>query len=102
EDVIKANILSAKYNTPGEVFNIGANSPIKLVDLAKLMLKITNKENLNIIHSDPRPGDILHSYADISKVKELLKFEPEFSQEHGLRKYLKWYCNKYQIDLKIE
>lgn len=102
KDVIKTNILATKYDTPGEVFNIGANSPIKLIDLAKLMLKITNKENLNIIKSDPRPGDILHSYADISKAKELLKFEPEFIQEQGLREYLKWYKDRYQIDLKIE
>ena len=102
KDVIKANICAAKYDNPGEIFNIGANSPIKLIDLAKLMLKITKKENLKVIYSDPRPGDILHSYADISKAKELLKFEPEFSQEHGLRTYLKWYINKYQIDLKIE
>ncbi len=102
KDVIKTNILAAKHDTPGEAFNIGANSPIKLIDLAKLMLKITNKENLKIINSDPRPGDILHSYADISKAKELLKFEPEFIQEQGLREYLKWYKDKYQIDLKIE
>ncbi|MHA1986189.1 MAG: NAD-dependent epimerase/dehydratase family protein [Promethearchaeota archaeon] len=102
KDVVKTNILAAKYDTPGEAFNIGANSPIKLIDLAKLMLKITNKANLNIINSDPRPGDILHSYADISKAKELLKFEPEFIQEQGLREYLKWYKDKYKIDLKIE
>jgi nucleoside-diphosphate-sugar epimerase len=102
KDVIKANILSAEYDATGEVFNIGANSPIKLIDLAKLMLKITNKTNLKIIHSDPRPGDILHSYADISKAKKLLKFKPEFIQEHGLRNYIKWYSHKYEKDLKIE
>jgi len=102
KDVIQSNLLTAEYGTPGEIFNIGANFPIKLIDLAKLMLKITNKENLNIIYSDPRPGDILHSYADISKAKELLKFEPGFNQEQGLRNYLKWYCNKYKVDLKIE
>ncbi|MHA2336204.1 MAG: NAD-dependent epimerase/dehydratase family protein [Candidatus Hodarchaeales archaeon] len=102
KDVIKANILAANYDTPGEIFNIGANSPIKLIDLAKTMLKITKKQNLNIIHSDPRPGDILHSYADISKAKELLKFEPKFIQEDGLRNYLEWYRKKYQINLIIE
>jgi len=101
KDVIQANLLALKYDTPGEIFNIGANSPIKLVDLAKLMLKITNKENLNITYSDPRPGDILHSYADISKAKKLIKFEPEYIQEQGLKDYLKWYCKNYQIDLKI-
>lgn len=102
KDVIKANILAVKYDTPGEVFNIGANSPINLNDLAMLMLKITNKEMIKIIHSEPRPGDILHSYADISKAKKMLKFKPEFNQEQGLRNYLKWYQNKYKIDLNIE
>ncbi|MFX0106456.1 MAG: SDR family oxidoreductase [Candidatus Hodarchaeota archaeon] len=101
KDVVQANLLALKYDTPGEIFNIGANSPIKLVDLAKLMLKITNKEYLNIIYSDPRPGDILHSYADISKARKLIKFEPEYIQEKGLKDYLNWYCKKYQIDLKI-
>ena len=102
KDVIQANLLALKYDNPGEIFNIGANSPIKLIDLAKLMLKITYKDNLNIIFSDPRPGDILHSYADISKAKELIRFEPEYIQEQGLKDYLKWYCNKYKIDLKIK
>ncbi|MFX0139473.1 MAG: SDR family oxidoreductase [Candidatus Hodarchaeota archaeon] len=102
KDVIQANLLALKYDNPGEIFNIGANSPMKLIDLAKLMLKITDKENLNIIFSDPRPGDILHSYADISKAKELIRFEPEYIQEQGLKDYLKWYFNKYKIDLKIK
>ena len=102
KDVVRANVLAAKLDKSGEIFNIGANSPIKLIDLARLMLKITNKENLNINYSDPRPGDILHSYADISKAKKLLKFEPEYIQEQGLKTYLKWYCSNYQIDLEID
>ncbi|MBA7524100.1 hypothetical protein ES705_16237 [subsurface metagenome] len=65
------------------------------------MLKLTNKEELRIVYTDPRPGDIIHSFADISKAKELLKFLPKFSQEEGLRDYLKWYCNKYSINLRI-
>ena len=102
KDIVRANLLAAEFDKSGEIFNIGANSPIKLIDLAKLMLKITNKENLNIVYSEPRPGDILHSYADISKAKELLKFEPEYIQEQGLKTYLKWYCSNYQIDLEID
>ena len=100
-DVVQANLLAAEHDISGEIINIGAGSPIKLNDLAKLMLKITNNEELKIIHADPRPGDILHSYADISKAKELLKFQPKFSPEDGLRDYLKWYCNKYNINLRI-
>jgi len=101
KDVVQANILAAEHDAPGEILNIGANLPITLTELAKLMLKITNKEHLNIIYTDPRPGDIIHSYADISKAMELIKFKPQYNQEQGLKDYFKWYNNKYGIDLQI-
>ena len=101
KDIVQANILAAEHDAPGEILNIGANLPITLTELAKLMLKITNKEHLNIIYTDPRPGDIIHSYADISKAMELIKFKPQFNQEQGLKDYFKWYSNKYGIELQI-
>ena len=101
KDVIQANLLAAKNDVSGEIFNIGAGSPISLTELAKLILKITNKENLKIIYTEPRPGDIIHSYADISKVKKLLKFEPKYNQEQGLKEYFKWYNNKYGTKLYV-
>jgi len=97
KDVVKANLLAAEKDISGEIINIGANSPITLTKLAKLMLKLTNREDLKITYTDPRPGDILHSYADISKAKKLLGFEPEYDQEKGLRDYFKWYKEKYNI-----
>jgi len=102
KDVVQANLLAAEYDISGEIINLGAASPIKLNDLAKLMLKITNKEELKIIHTDPRPGDILHSYADISKAKKLLDFTPNFTQEEGLKHYFNWFCREYNIDLKLD
>lgn len=101
KDVVQANLLAAEKNTVGEIINIGANSPIKLTNLAKLILKLTNKENLKIIYTDPRPGDILHSFGDISKAKSLLGYQPKYNQEDGLRDYFNWYCNKYNINLRI-
>lgn len=101
-DVVQANLLAAEHDISGEIINIGAGSPIKLNDLAKLMLKITNKEELKIIHTDPRPGDILHSYADISKAKKLLGFRPNFTPEEGLKHYFNWFCREYNIDLKLD
>ncbi|MFX1363513.1 MAG: SDR family oxidoreductase [Promethearchaeota archaeon] len=99
KDVIQANILAVENTISGEIFNIGAGVPIKVLDLAKLMLKLTNKEDLKIIFDPPRPGDIMHSYADISKAKEFLKFQPKYNQEQGLRDYFKWYFEKYKINL---
>ena len=59
-----------------------------------MFLKITNKKNLKIIYTEPRPGDIVHSYADISKAKKELSFKPKYNQEQGLREYFEWYKNK--------
>ncbi len=99
KDVIQANLLASKQDVSGEIFNIGAGSPINLTNLANVMLKITNREHLKIIYQDQRPGDIIHSYADISKANRLLKFEPEYNQENGLKEYFKWYDDKYGTNL---
>ena len=99
KDVLEANILAANHDTAGEILNIGAGSPITLTELAKIMLRLVNKESLNITYTDPRPGDIIHSYADISKAKNLLKFEPKYDQEEGLNDYFKWYQKKYDVHL---
>ncbi|MFX1355731.1 MAG: SDR family oxidoreductase [Promethearchaeota archaeon] len=101
KDVIQANLLASDYKCKGEIVNIGANNPITLTELANLMLKLTNKKDLKIKYTDPRPGDILYSYADISKAMDLLGFKPEYSQEDGLKDYLKWYNSKYDANLKL-
>ncbi|MFX1587307.1 MAG: NAD-dependent epimerase/dehydratase family protein [Promethearchaeota archaeon] len=100
KDVIQANLLAAEKDFSGEVFNIGAGCPINLTELANLMIKITNKQNLKIIYTDPRPGDISNSYADISKAKQLLHFKPKYNQESGLKDYLEWYKRKNAINIE--
>ncbi|MFX0060361.1 MAG: SDR family oxidoreductase [Candidatus Hodarchaeota archaeon] len=101
KDVIQANLLAAKSDVLGEIFNIGAGSPINLTELAKLMLKLTNSEHLKMIYTDPRPGDIIHSFADISKAKQILGYQPQYNTEGGLREYFKWYNKEYDANLKL-
>ena len=101
KDVIEGNLLVGEHDIPGEIINIACGNPIKLTDLAKLILKLTGKEHLNIQYKDPRPGDIKHSYGDISKANRLLGFEAKYTQEEGLRDYLNWYVKNYNVDLKI-
>ncbi len=101
KDVVQANLLAAEHEIGGEILNIACGSPITMTELAKLMLKLTNKENLKIEYTDPRPGDILHSYGDMSKAKKLIGFKAKFNQEDGLRDYFLWYRNNYNVDLKV-
>ena len=89
EDVVYANVLAAGSEVTG-VFNIAGGKRISINDLAKLIMKISGK-HLDLVYDDPRPGDICHSLADISKAKEKLKYKPKFNLKKGLEEVLKWF-----------
>ncbi|MFQ5560873.1 MAG: LPS biosynthesis protein WbpP, partial [Nitrospinota bacterium] len=42
-------------------------------------------------YGEPRKGDVKHSLADVSKAKEYLTYDPEFSIEKGIERSVEWY-----------
>jgi UDP-glucose 4-epimerase len=87
-DVIEA-VLSSLENedAEGEVFNIGSGAHTSVLELAKAVSELTGL-NLEVLHDEPRLGDIKHSYADISKAERLLGYRPKLSLREGLRTLL--------------
>lgn len=67
--------------------NIASGKPIKIKELAELMIRL-RRLSLKPVHAAPRPGDIKHSYADISKARKLLGWSPKTTLEEGLRMLL--------------
>ena len=57
----------------GQVFNIGSGLPTSINELTKTILELAGTD-LEIRHEKPRFGDILQSYADISKAKKVLGY----------------------------
>ena len=91
-DVVEANLLAlSKKAAVGEVFNIGTGEAITINKLTKIIQKTAGKADLEPIHAEPRPGDIEHSYADITKAKRKLRYKPQVKLEQGLREIVKWY-----------
>ena len=45
------------------------------------------------IYQDPRPGDIKHSYADVSKAKSYFDYNPSYEIKDGLKETIKWFQN---------
>jgi len=88
KDVVNANILAAESNATG-VFNIANGKTITITELAKLIMKIANK-NFKLMYKDVRSGDVKHSLADVSKAKEKLNYEPKFDLERGLKETIEW------------
>jgi UDP-glucose 4-epimerase len=89
-DVAEANMLSLKtVGIAGETFNIGSGVATTISQLANLLLGITNKTHLKLVHSEPRKGDIKHSFADISRARKRLQFNPKVSLKDGLETLIK-------------
>lgn len=90
-NVVEANILASKAEgVAGEIFNIACGERTTVTELAAKVNKILGGD-LRPSYEKPRPGDVKHSFADISKARELLRYDPLVSFDEGLEKTVRWY-----------
>ncbi len=88
-DVVEANLLAAeKASAVGEVFNVGSGVETSINRLAQMVLELTGRPDLEPVHGPPREGDIRRSWADISKARRVLGYQPRVSLEEGLRQLI--------------
>lgn len=91
-DVAEANMLALeKEEMAGETFNIGTGVATEINQLASALLEITKKAHLKLKHSKLREGDIKHSYADISKARMKMQYNPKVSLKEGLQELTESY-----------
>jgi UDP-N-acetylglucosamine 4-epimerase len=86
-DIVHANLLagSAEHLPEGShIFNVGSGNATSIRELIATIRDIINKD-VTVIFSPERIGDITHSLADISKIKEQLGYTPSYTLEQGLR-----------------
>jgi nucleoside-diphosphate-sugar epimerase len=74
----------------GEIINVATGGRISLNQLFRTMRELIGG-SIEPSYSDPRPGDVRDSQADISKARRLLGYEPTVSFEEGLRRTVEWY-----------
>lgn len=73
-----------------EILNLGNNQPVKLKDLIDAIYSVMGKQpNINVMPM--QPGDVNITFADISKAKQLLGYEPGTSLQEGLKAFIDWY-----------
>ena len=93
DDVVEANVLAAQTEAVGQAYNIATGSSISIRELAEFVQEFTDSD-ADIVHRDPRPGDIEHSKADISRARETLGYEPTVSISEGLERTIEWVENR--------
>lgn len=94
DDIVDGIIKSMNYveNNNGvyEIINLGNSSPISLKEMINTIGEVLGVEP-NIEQLPMQPGDVERTYADISKAKVLLKYNPQTSFKSGIEKFVKWY-----------
>ena len=93
DNVCEANWLAAHAPAEvcdGSVINIACNASTSLNQILEILRELL-KTDIQAQYTDPRPGDVRHSLADVSLAKELIGYEPKVFFAEGLRKAIDWY-----------
>ncbi|MGY5871298.1 MAG: GDP-mannose 4,6-dehydratase [Candidatus Thorarchaeota archaeon] len=93
-DVVSATQKAGEVSaTIGETINISGPDMISIIQLAQIMRKSVEDHQSEIIHVDPRVGDVKESIGSTEKAQKLLGFSPQIPLERGLRETAEWYRN---------
>jgi len=91
QDVVQALFLSMEKNVSG-IFNVGTGVSSSINQLAQSVMQIARKE-MDITYLDPREGEVRHSCADITNIREGMGYEPRYSLKDGLEETFHWWIN---------
>lgn len=91
DDIIDGVMAAISYDkTNYEVFNLGESRTVELNELISLLEK--ELDTHAIIDRQPsQPGDVPQTFADISKARALLGYDPKTQIEEGLHRFVEWF-----------
>lgn len=99
-DVARACRLALEVErAAGEVFNVGSGQPQTVRDIAARLARVMGKEHIRPeILGKYRVGDIRHCFADITKAREVLGYEPQVSLDEGMTELAAWLEGQAAVD----
>lgn len=96
DDIIDGVVRAMQRCEGYEIYNLGRSQPIRLGELVSAIEKALGKKA--IINRLPmQPGDVKQTYADITKARERLSYEPKTELRVGLEHFVRW-LRKFNIE----
>jgi len=94
DNAVHANLLAARADGKinGQVMNVACGQRITINELAEQMAAALGRPDLTPEHHDTRPGDVLHSLADLAAIRDRLGYQPVVHFTPGLRATVDWYA----------
>ena len=94
DDIVNGIDRACKYSLDNknvyEILNIGNSSPISLKEMINTIAR-TIGVKAKIKQLPMQPGDVERTYADITKAKKIIGYEPKTTFEEGIKKFVHWY-----------
>lgn len=91
EDTVDATICSMEMeNADNQTINIGTGIGTSVLSVAQILLKKYNRNSGLNVSGDFRIGDIRHNFADLSRMKKLLNYEPKVTFNQGIEDFANW------------
>jgi len=85
DDAVEYFVRALRMENVRGVYNVGSGKAVSVLELAELVAKVLGKPELKPVHAPPRPGDIKHSVADISRAVRDFGYRPKVALEEGLK-----------------
>jgi UDP-glucuronate 4-epimerase len=102
DDIVLGIYASLDFKSLFEIFNLGNNSPISLMDFIEVIEKRLNKKAKKVF-LPLQKGEMLSTFADIKESQEKLNFNPKTTIEKGIDNFISWYENYINLKtLKIQ
>ena len=97
DDIVQGVLSAIKYDQSSfEIINLGNNYAVSLKDVIAAIEKVTGKKA--VINEQPeQPGDVPRTFADISKAKRLLNYQPKTALTEGLKNFYDWYVKNKEV-----
>jgi dTDP-L-rhamnose 4-epimerase len=97
---IACTLALERPDAGGEVVNVGSGTSVTVCEIARRLAKILGKEEIEPeVTGECRVGDIRHCFADVTKARELLSFEPSVCLEEGMSELAEWLEGQVANDL---
>jgi len=91
KDIVRANLLAmAPGASDGEVINVGSGQPITIRQVADTLASSLGINLTPVISNKYRAGDVRHCYADITKARQMLGYQPQVTHVEGFRELADW------------
>jgi len=91
DDIIDGVTAAIDYDKSNyEVINLGESRTVELRELISLLEKELDTHAI-IERQPPQPGDVPQTFADVSKARALLNYQPKTQIEEGLRRFVEWF-----------